>query len=212
MTFHAGDWRDLAHYDFAERLSAALWAWQSLHRNPEYQADWDWFQGTWLVLEADYGRPPDRDFQAWKRDARAYRAQVGSTICSSGEDPCGGGDKVLIECWMGAKWGFYKFPVDPARTDLAVGEELCWRPVQIQPVIVDGQDRRFFDSETRVALGFDLRRPLPEQVSAAERLLQLLQRRWRRCCSPTNRTPPRGWRALATKDGDLRAVDIGISC
>jgi hypothetical protein len=47
-------------------------------------------------------------------------------------------------------------------------------------VILDGNERSFFDSEARVALGFDLSRPLPQQVSAAERLLRLLQKRLQR--------------------------------
>jgi len=58
------------HYDGA---GAEHWAWQFLRRNSDYQADWDWFNEIWQLLEQLYGSPPDRNFMEWKNDSRAYR-------------------------------------------------------------------------------------------------------------------------------------------
>ena len=49
-------------------------------------------------------------------------------IAGCGMEVCPGeNDQVLIECWMGAKWGFHKFPLDPERIAPA-SDELSWRP------------------------------------------------------------------------------------
>ena len=39
-------------------------------------------------------------------------------------------DKVLIECWMGSKWGFYKFPLSPDTDMPLIGEQLLWREIE----------------------------------------------------------------------------------
>ncbi len=107
------DWRTEADYAFIRSLTRALRAWQFLRRNPAYREDWRRFWSTWQVLEADYGRPPHCDFQRWKQDPRAYAPD---TVCIDQDElgvSCAGEEgKVLIECWMGAKWGFYKFPLN----------------------------------------------------------------------------------------------------
>lgn len=64
---------------------------------------------TWLVLEADYGAPPERDSQAWKADPRAY---LNVAEDCTADDCSVDQDKVLIECALGAKCGFYQFPRD----------------------------------------------------------------------------------------------------
>ena len=70
------EWSREADYTFTQSLSRELWAWQFLRRNPEYRADWQRFWAIWQALEADYGRPPHRDFQRWKKDPRAYASDT----------------------------------------------------------------------------------------------------------------------------------------
>ena len=91
-------------------------------------------------------------------------------------------DKVLIECALGARWGFHKYPPDPAIVD-AVGEGLLtWREFPRKTVIVGAQDEAWLGAEaSRVAIGFDLTRPLRHQIDQAKRTVQLLQRK--RCRS-----------------------------
>jgi hypothetical protein len=143
-------------------LTRDQWAWEFLRRNPDYQADYRRFIGIWQSLEADYGAPPHRDFQRWKRDPRAYGPLPGETelAVARGELCVGEDDRVLLECWMGAKWGFYKFPLDPGRTTPPAPDELAWRPpppAQPRPV------RDAF----RLDIAFDLSLPLPPQLEAA---------------------------------------------
>lgn len=138
------------------------WAWEFLRRNPDYQADYRRFMAIWQALEAAYGTPPQRDFQRWKRDPRAYGPLPGDTelAAPTGELCVAEDERVLLECWMGAKWGFYKFPLDPART--APGpDELAWRPPP--PAAL-----RATDDPLRVDLPFDLALPLPPQLEAAK--------------------------------------------
>ncbi len=164
------DWRAAKDYGFTAELDAAGWAWQFLRRCPEYRADHAWFAATWHALEAEYGVPPERDFFRWKQDSRAWRAEA--EIAGCGTDLCPGeNDQVLIECWMGAKWGFRKFPVDPA---VDFPEALAWRdqPIEVEPVCAAQVD--LFPAE-RVALGFDLSLPLDAQLEAARRKLALLR-------------------------------------
>lgn len=59
---------------------------------------------------------------------------------------------------MGAKWGFYKFPLDPERIAPAP-DELSWRP---PPARTD------IDALTRMEIAFDLALPLPPQLEAAK--------------------------------------------
>jgi hypothetical protein len=68
-------------------------------------------------------------------------------------------DRVLLECWMGAKWGFHKFPLDPARIAPAP-DELSWRP----PPQPDAPA----EPPYRLDLSFDLSLPLPPQLEAAK--------------------------------------------
>lgn len=170
------DWRNGEDYLFTETLNAGQWAWEFLRRNPDYQRDWQWFDQTWRVLETRYGKPPARDFQAWKRDPAAYRiVDDASGECRVDED------KVLIECWMGAKWGFYKFPLDPATDRPLIGEQLSWREVDKEITPVDTADSPYLGEDSRrIALGFELDLPLRGQLEAAKQFLQRRQARLRR--------------------------------
>jgi hypothetical protein len=145
-----------------ESLTRDQWAWEFLRRNLDYQADYNQFITLWNALEADYGAPPNRDFARWKRDPRAYGPLPGrDTLDSpSGEMCLGENDQVLIECWMGAKWGFYKFPLDPARSTPPGPNELAWRQPPVPGVPAD--------SIFRLDICFDLSLPLPLQLEAAK--------------------------------------------
>lgn len=152
---------DADPYAYCESLTRDQWAWEFLRRNPEYQRDYRRFMEIWRALEADYGVPPQRDFQRWKRDPRAYGPLPGDgeLAAPTGELCVVEDERVLLECWMGAKWGFYKFPLDPART--APGpDELAWRP---PPPATP----RAEDDPLRVDFAFDLALPLPPQLEAA---------------------------------------------
>lgn len=162
-----------ADYEFTRSLNAAQWAWEFLRRNPGYAAEWQSFHATWKALEMAYGRPPDRDFCAWKQDPRAW---VPASECADGECRIDQ-DKVLIECALGARWGFYKFPPDPHDDDPVGSGRMSWRPLdEVQP-IVQADDRAWLGGEpARIALGFDLALPLREQLERAKRTLQVIQR------------------------------------
>jgi hypothetical protein len=90
-------------------------------------------------------------------------------------------DKVLIECWMGAKWGFYKFPLDPATQQPLIGEQLTWREVDESAQLVEDADSPYLDGQAgHVVLGFELDLPLRRQLELAKRFLQARQARLRR--------------------------------
>lgn len=153
-------------YAHCATLTRDQWAWEFLRRNPGYQADYHRFITVWHALEADYGAPPHRDFARWKLDPRAYGPLPGEAELEapSGELCTVEDDRVLLECWMGAKWGFYKFPLDPARS--APGpDELSWRPPPPASHI---------DEACRLDVSFDLSLPLPPQLEAAR--LRLVSR------------------------------------
>lgn len=148
-------------YAYCAGLTRDQWAWEFLRRNPDYRADYRRFIVLWQALEADYGAPPARDFQRWKQDPRAYGPLPGEAelAAPSGELCVGDDDRVLIECWMGAKWGFYKFPIDPERSAPPGPDELSWRPPP-QPAAPIGEPYR-------LDVSFDLSLPLPPQLEAA---------------------------------------------
>lgn len=144
-------------------LTRDQWAWEFLRRNPDYRADYRQFITLWQALEAEYGAPPNRNFTRWELDPRAYGPLSGATALDTpdGELCLGDGDRVLIECWMGAKWGFYKFPLDPARPDPPTADELAWRPLP-------APGPRPADDPCRLDIAFDLTLPLPPQLEAAK--------------------------------------------
>ena len=165
------DWRNANDYSFAAQLNAGQWAWEFLRRNAGYQSDWHWFSAAWKRLEARYGKPPARDFQAWQRDPDAYRV-----VDDSAGDCRVDEDKVLIECWMGSKWGFYKFPLDPATDQPRIGEQLSWRPVPEEVSVIDVADPADPGEDVfRLALAFELDLPLRPQLEVAQRFLQRRQ-------------------------------------
>lgn len=167
------DWHKPTDYAYTQGLSGAQWAWEFLRRNPRYRQEWLAFHEVWQRLEAAYGRPPDRDFCAWKADPRAW---VRAEDCP-GSDCRVDQDKVLIECAMGARWGFYKFPPDPDDDDPVGAGRLVWREVETDIPLVAEDDREWLgDEAARVALGFDLSMPLREQIERAKRTLQIMQR------------------------------------
>ena len=166
------DWRNADDYRFCDQLSAGQWAWEFLRRNPGYQSDWVWFSAAWTRLENRYGKPPQRDFQAWQRDPDAYRVvDDDAGDCRVDED------KVLIECWMGSKWGFYKFPLDPATDMPTIGEQLSWRPLPEAVSVVDVPEQVDAGEvdNVRLALAFELDLPLRPQLEAAQSFLQRRQ-------------------------------------
>lgn len=149
-------------YAYCAVLTRDQWAWEFLRRNPDYQSDYRRFITLWHALEADYGAPPHRDFSKWKRDPRAYGPLPGDVErdAPSGELCVGEDDRVLLECWMGAKWGFYKFPLDPGRGTPPDPDELSWRPPP--------QPAPHLDEACRLDVSFDLSLPLPPQLEAAK--------------------------------------------
>ena len=148
-------------YAYCAALTRDQWAWEFLRRNPDYRADYRRFITLWRALEADYGTPPQRDFTRWKQDPRAYGPLPGEAdlTAPSGELCVGDDDRVLLECWMGAKWGFHKFPLDPARIVPPGPDELSWRPPPPASSINDVY---------RLDVSFDLSLPLPPQLEAAK--------------------------------------------
>ena len=162
---HRIDWRQEADYAYCHQLDLSGWAWQFLRRNPAYQADYTEFINIWQQLEDAYGTPPHRDFFNWKQDPRAWRPEADITACSNEICP-GENDQVLIECWLGAKWGFRKFPIDPA---ILLPDALSWRefPIQVEAI----ESSRFTPSPDKLALDFDLALPLPAQLEAAKHRL-----------------------------------------
>ena len=148
-------------YAYCDTLTRDQWAWEFLRRNPDYRRDYAAFIAIWRALEADYGAPPNRDFSKWKQDPRAYGPLPGDAdlASSTGELCVVEDDRVLLECWMGAKWGFYKFPLDPER--IAPGsDELSWRPPP--------QANDEIEAPYRLDIAFDLSLPLPPQLGAAK--------------------------------------------
>ena len=147
-------------YAYCTALTRDQWAWEFLRRNPDYQADYRRFITLWRALEADYGIPPQRDFARWKQDPRAYGPLPDDIelAAPSGELCTVDDDRVLLECWMGAKWGFYKFPLDPACRTPPGPDALSWRPPPATPI----------DAAYRLDISFDLALPLPPQLEAAK--------------------------------------------
>jgi len=148
-------------YAYCATLTRDQWAWEFLRRHPGYRRDYQTFIAIWRTLEADYGAPPHRDFSRWKLDPRAYGPLPGDAdlAAPTGELCVVEDERVLLECWMGAKWGFYKFPPDPGC--IAPGpDELSWRPPpQPAPQV---------DDACRLNVSFDLALPLPPQLEAAK--------------------------------------------
>ncbi len=120
-----------------------------------------------------------------------------------------GNEMLLIECWMGAKWGFHKFPLDPALEAPVIGEQLAWRQVLQPPRVLDAGAVKYLRSDPEVescklGLGFDLSLPLKEQVETARVFLAARQSRLRRAGRLVAQTVP----ALAPRwTMCLRALD-----
>jgi hypothetical protein len=166
------DWRNPQDYDFTQTLTAEQWAWEFLRRNPRYREEWQRFITLWRALEATYGKPAQRNVTAWKLDPRAW---VPAESCRE-SDCVIDGDKVLIECALGASWGFYKFPPDPMDDDPIGGGRLVWREVpQEMPLLAAGMAAPA--SVEKMALVFDLGLPLTPQLEQAKRRLQIERRR-----------------------------------
>jgi len=172
----------LSAYHYTAGHDRSLWAWQFLRRNREYQQDWAQFWATWQALEADYGSAPNRDFSRWKNDSRAYASEG---ICDGLQEEAGFGcageeGKLLIECWLGAKWGFYKFPLNPGYESPKVGAELLWREVELQAVSLSAEScESYLDSDCKMAFGFDLSLSLKEQLELVKMALQQQKRQQR---------------------------------
>jgi len=175
-------------YAYCASLTRDQWAWEFLRRNRHYQSDYARFITIWHALETDYGAPPHRDFARWKQDPRAYGPldsapsdaphTAPETLCSDDED-----GRVLIECWMGAKWGFHKFPLDPRRPMPPSPAELSWRPSA-------APETRPENDTYRLDIAFDLSLPLPPQLEAAKFRLISRTAQLRRAGCPAPLTVP----------------------
>ena len=190
------NWRDPEAYAFCDELTSEQWAWEFLRRNPEYQRQWQEFWQTWQALEAAYGKPPDRDFCAWKNDPRAW---VSASECAGGDCRIDQ-DKVLIECALGARWGFHKFPPDPEDDD-PVGEgRLSWRDQGERPLpVIDGDTVASSLGPETMVLAFDLSLPLKPQLEQPRRQLQMeagLRRRQERLVPKRVSTLKEHWKRL----------------
>lgn len=173
-------WYDAAAYAFTQDLDAAHWAWEFLRRNRAYREDWQWFDSTWRSLESDYGKAPERDYFRWKQDARAWRnaAEIDGGHCADEDCASSPDEKLLIECWMGERWGFYRFPPDPHHDSRQLAAPPAWRPHERGIRVLHETEAQYFDADAgKMALGFDLALPLAQQLDEAKRLLLVTQRR-----------------------------------
>ena len=172
-------------YAYCATLTPDQWAWEFMRRNPAYRADYQQFITIWHALEADYGAPPHRDFQRWKLDPRAYGPLPGageSDLSNTASDLCVGEDeRVMLECWMGAKWGFHKFPLDPDHVHPPTPDELSWRALPAQAA-------NDIDEIYQLDIAFDLSLPLPPQLDAARFRLASKVAALRRAGHPAPRT------------------------
>jgi len=166
------DWRFAQDYDYTTDLTKEQWAWQFLRRNPEYQQDWHCFIRRWRELEEAYGVAPHRDFPRWKTDPRAYAAEYDTgALCAENLEGMTliDADKILIECWMGIKWGFYKFPLNPAYSLPQIPQELLWRE---QAIDLENIAQQALLENTHITLiHFDLNLSLKEQLLKAKQQL-----------------------------------------
>ncbi len=170
------DWKLSSDYDFINSIRPELIAWQFLRRNPEYQKDYQWFISVWNELETKHGAPPNRDFESWKNDPRASRSE--SEIYNLTKKITAD-DNLLIECWMGTKWGFYKFPVDPDNKNPIFGKDLTWRtnPIKIE-LITDNiiSEITVSNLDSKAAIIFNLQQNLKEQIQSAKQQLIIAQK------------------------------------
>lgn len=174
-------WKKAEDYSFTKSLSREQWAWEFLRRNNDYRREWREFHETWLALEADYGKAPNRDFQLWKLDQRAYVMEGEEGVCADSDSCKVNDNKILIECHMGARWGFYKFPLNPEKDTPVIGNDITWRDVEREVVTVTSEATAWLGRQReKVALGFDLSMPLKEQLAEAKRHLIALQYRLRK--------------------------------
>lgn len=97
----------------------------------------------WTQLEAAYGRPPDRDFCAWKADHRTW---VHAADCPEGDCRVDQ-DKVLIECALGARWGLHKFLPDPRDHDPVGQDRLTWREQPLDIPVLDKEGQAWLDGD-----------------------------------------------------------------
>lgn len=158
-------------YAYTENLSKERWAWEFLRRNPEYQRDYKSFTHRWNSLELDYGKVPNQDKQGWKNDLRSLANEWNVELKQLEEFPDrdnanSSQETVLIEDWMGSKWGFKSFPLNPSNKSPKIPEELDWREQSI-----DMDDIRFDaqDNAPIAQINFDLRYSLIDQLDAAHK-------------------------------------------
>lgn len=88
-------------------------------------------------------------------------------MASCSADSCVSQDeKVLIECWMGAKWGFRKFPLSPKVVRPTPGVELDWR--ELPPALHEITEQSATEMRpNEMWLSFDLNAPLGAQLESA---------------------------------------------
>jgi len=201
------NWQDTAAYKHLLEYSGAQWAWEFLRRNPGYQEEWIAFDLVWRALEDKYGKAPNRNFCAWKNDPRAWVLAADD----SGGDCRVDEDKVLIECAMGARWGFYKFPPNPLDNDVIEGQRLTWREQQMDDMLLTEPSLQQFDVENGVVVVFELDMPLKDQLDRAKRELQMEQRYRRRQQGMQMRTIGRIADQLILQLRYLDALAAGLS-
>lgn len=175
------NWQNTTDYAFIEKCRPELIAWEFLRRNPEYQQDYQWFITLWKELEIQYGAPPNRDYDRWKKDTRAYRSEhdIYHLNKKTSEECVSRDDKLLIECWMGTKWGFYKFPVDPEKDKPVIGEDLSWRTTPVSIKLLHEKSITEISTsnlENKTAIIFDLQKDLKQQLQNAKQQLIIAQK------------------------------------
>ncbi|MFV1985559.1 MAG: hypothetical protein ACC657_18565, partial [Thiohalomonadales bacterium] len=86
---------------------------------------------------------------------------------------------LLIECWMGTKWGFYKFPINPDNNNPVLGNELSWRsnPNTVDLITNNAlSDLTTINLDKKAAIIFDLQKGLKEQIQSAKQQLIIAQK------------------------------------
>jgi hypothetical protein len=87
------------------------------------------------------------------------------------------GERQLIECWMGSKWGFYKFPLNSQVDIPDLETKLHWREVGLQSVL--GKDENV-GSLFHVNQVLDVRLSIELQLEHVKREFVIVKRQLKR--------------------------------
>jgi len=189
------DWKNESDYEYVDKLSKSVLAFEFLRRNEGYQAHYQKYSAVLKILQEKHG-PYEEAKKQWHSDPLMWVLETpieeGESLSDWDRRAFGSGpshERTRLDWWYGAKWGLVRAFPDPSAPSIY---EIKFEPLEPFPIVplldevtifFNNEDIIYYDDDKTpngqkwgtAVLVFDLQFDIADQLERANKILSVLK-------------------------------------